>query len=135
MRFLDKRRLKKAKERRQREGLYERAFRELEQGIVRVGLWAQAEARAEGDVAKCRAEYIKLRVQSYEDEIVCAKPGIPSHSLEAESAIDGPNAGPRNRGHAGKCDLCGSFVAINYGDASRTWCADCYSAEIGRGMG
>lgn len=43
-------------------------LREMQDGIVRDGLWAQAMAECGGDAAKAQARYISLRAASMQDE-------------------------------------------------------------------
>ena len=50
------------------EGLYELAAAEIAADKFRPGLWAKAIAEADGDDAKARARYIKLRVETLKAE-------------------------------------------------------------------
>lgn len=50
------------------EALYAEAFREIEAGQRRDGIWAKAMAESNMDKGKAGAKYIKLRVQSLKDE-------------------------------------------------------------------
>ncbi len=50
------------------EVLYGHVARELEQGVVRDGLWAKAHAYSEGDDKKTKALYMQYRVQSLIDD-------------------------------------------------------------------
>ena len=43
-------------------------LRELQDGIVRDGLWAQAMAECGADATKAKAKYISLRVASMQEE-------------------------------------------------------------------
>ena len=52
------------------ESFYAEALREIESGIRRDGIWAQALAENNMDQAKAAAHYIKLRVQSMRDELL-----------------------------------------------------------------
>jgi len=49
--------------------LYAEVLREMEQGIRRDGLWAQAMSRSNMRENEAQAKYITLRVQSLKDEI------------------------------------------------------------------
>lgn len=51
------------------EAIYAEAFRELESGQRRDGIWAKAMADSDMDHGKAGGKYIKLRVQSLKDEI------------------------------------------------------------------
>jgi hypothetical protein len=51
------------------ERAYELVMAEMETGYVRMGLWGKALAETEGDHARAKALYIKLRVQALMDEV------------------------------------------------------------------
>lgn len=55
------------------EKIHEIVIREIENGIRRDGLWAQAIAKGEGNERKAKAIYISLRVQSIKDELELSK--------------------------------------------------------------
>ena len=48
--------------------LYAMVMREMQQGIRRDGLWAQARAETDGDPQKAQAAYIRLRVVTLRQE-------------------------------------------------------------------
>ena len=48
--------------------LYAMVMREMQQGIRRDGLWAQALAESDGDPQKAQAAYIRLRVVTLRQE-------------------------------------------------------------------
>ena len=62
------------------EFLYERALDEYESGEIRRGLWAQALAKAQGDEARAKGVYLKLRVRAMMDD------GAIVDQFEAESS-------------------------------------------------
>lgn len=66
------------------EELYARAFKEIEQGFRRDGLWAKAFADGEGDEARAKALYVQYRVQSFKDEMVVHEHAIASGSRALE---------------------------------------------------
>jgi len=51
------------------EAIYAAALSEIQSGSVRPGVWAKAFADSEGDENKCKALYIRLRVQHEKDRI------------------------------------------------------------------
>ncbi len=51
------------------EKLYAEVMREIKTGKLRDGLWAKAMAESDFDEKKAKAKYVKLRVQSLQDEI------------------------------------------------------------------
>ena len=53
----------------QEEQLYEIVAIEIDQGVLRPGLWAKAFAKSNGEENVAKANYIELRVQSLKDEI------------------------------------------------------------------
>jgi ankyrin repeat protein len=69
MSFLKKLKHTAIKSRIEDESLYERVLQELEFGIRRDGLWAQAVEKSQGDNNKITSIYIRLRVQSLRDEL------------------------------------------------------------------
>ena len=68
MSILSKLRVKLAEGRRSEEKLYQQVNEEMEQGIIRDGLWTKAIAKSGGDEKRTKAHYITLRVQSLKDE-------------------------------------------------------------------
>ena len=52
------------------EAVFAEVYREVEDGNIREGLWAQALVKTGGDSAKAKIEYMKLRVQSMKDELI-----------------------------------------------------------------
>jgi len=65
------------------ESLYAEAFREIESGQRRDGIWAKALVESDMDQVKAGAKYIKLRVQSLKDEITV----FIAEMKKAEAAI------------------------------------------------
>ncbi len=55
------------------EALYAIALREIESGIRRDGIWAQALSDSSMDQARAAARYITLRVQALRDELALTK--------------------------------------------------------------
>ena len=55
------------------EGIYEIVINEIKSGKRREGIWGQALEKANGDLKKTEANYIKLRVQSLKDEFEIQK--------------------------------------------------------------
>ncbi|MDD1784267.1 hypothetical protein LRP49_24120 [Enterovibrio sp. ZSDZ35] len=68
-----KTKIKSAKERLLEEKLYELVYGEIDEGVMREGLWAKALVKAYGDSAAAKAIYIELRVQSCLDEMTVFK--------------------------------------------------------------
>jgi len=68
MKFFDNLRRQSAANRLMEEELYSEVARELNEGILRNGLWAMALQKAGGDKDKAKSLYIPLRVQSLKDE-------------------------------------------------------------------
>ena len=55
------------------ERIYEIVINEIKSGKRREGIWGQALEKANGDLKKTEANYIKLRVQSLKDEFEIQK--------------------------------------------------------------
>ena len=55
------------------ERIYEIVINEIKNGKRREGIWGQALEKANGDLKKTEANYIKLRVQSLKDEFEIQK--------------------------------------------------------------
>ena len=55
------------------ERIYEIVINEIKSGKRREGIWGQALEKANGDLKKTEANYIKLRVQSLKDELEIQK--------------------------------------------------------------
>ena len=68
MSLLSKVRTSVALNRKAQEVLYEMALDEFEAGDIRRGLWAQALAEADGDEARAKGFYLKLRVRAMQDD-------------------------------------------------------------------
>ena len=66
--MFEKFKAKLAKSRLLEEKLYQEVLRELNENIIRDGLWAKALADSDGSEEKAKSKYIKLRVQSMKDE-------------------------------------------------------------------
>lgn len=66
------------------EALYAEAFREMESGTRRDGIWAMALADANMDQAIAAAKYIKMRVQSMKDEMALTAPLAAMRRREAD---------------------------------------------------
>ena len=72
MSILSKWRVGRARDRLLEEEMYQMVNAEMEQGIIRDGLWTKAIAKSGGDENGTKAHYITLRVQSMRDELALA---------------------------------------------------------------
>jgi len=68
MKWINRIKSKAAIDRHAEEILYEAAYKEVDSGRRRVGLWAKALAKANGAEESAQSIYIKLLVQKYKDE-------------------------------------------------------------------
>lgn len=117
MGIIDNMLAKRAATRLSDEALYAVALREIESGLRRDGIWAQALSECSMDQARAAARYIALRVQSLRDELALTKMAI-----EAEEEADLPKhrncGGVLDRSTVGrtvkwtcrKCRTKGQFV-------------------------
>jgi len=92
------------------EAYYEQASKEIHNGNVREGLWAQAWAEAEGDKTKAQAIYIRLRAQSIKRE-VASDNGGQYQAAGAKTIVPCPRCGTKLRMPVGKlldvhCSKC-----------------------------
>jgi len=72
------------------ESIYATALSEIQTDSVRPGLWAKAFADSEGDANKCKALYIRLRVQHEKDRLQQERHA--SHLVAVEAAQQKPRA-------------------------------------------
>lgn len=109
------------------EKLYEAAYRELDSGHRRAGLWAKAVAKSEGSKEKTRSLYIQLLIQRYKDD---------SH-LQAEIMREALNEHmkhqPQTQARDAKpewtCSVCNGALGINYGTSTKHICKKCAYQE------
>ncbi|MDC0379116.1 hypothetical protein OAM79_01335 [Litorivicinus sp.] len=73
-------------EREVEEKIFEHVAQEIESGHRRDGLWAKALVLADGHEAQAKAEYIKLRIQSIQDEQVLASLAAVEDAVKAAEA-------------------------------------------------
>ena len=62
-------RIQAATNRVQEAALYEVVANELEQGVGDKGIWAKSLAECDGNEARAKARYLKLRVQALQDQV------------------------------------------------------------------
>ena len=72
----------RAKEKAAEEAAYAQALREMDSGIKREGLWAMALERAEFDLAKASAIYLRLRAEAIKTELPSEKPRVPTVQID-----------------------------------------------------
>lgn len=99
------------------EAVYAEVMREIESGVRRDGLYAQAIAESNGDVAKAKSIYIRLRVRSFKDELEIAR-AIATEGTKSEAL---PAAQPVKQ-----CPSCGSPLSHqvdrwNCSSCGRNW--------------
>ena len=126
MSILSKWRVGRARDRLLEEEMYQMVNAEMEQGIIRDGLWTKAIAICEGDDKKAKATYITLRVQSLRDEAELAT--AVSKMIDDDSqreAHDDIKLGAKQPSDSKHCERCGAKISINYGSAYHTLCAKC----------
>jgi len=83
MSLLSKVRTSVALNRKAEEALYEMALDEFEAGDIRRGLWAQALAEAQGDEARAKGFYLKLRVRAMQDDSAIMDAVLAAHRRKA----------------------------------------------------
>ncbi|MCA0914603.1 hypothetical protein [Marinobacter nauticus] len=104
------------------ERLFAEALEELSRGELRNGLWAKAISESEGDKDKAQAIYLRLRVQAMKDETVIMEAIMEASTSQSAKEVQSV-ADPKGDGR--RCQLCGTAVTINYGDAYRILCKHC----------
>lgn len=97
MSLLSKVRTSVALDRKAEEALYEMALDEFEAGDIRRGLWAQALAEAQGDEARAKGCYLKLRVRAMQDDgaiMDAVLAANPRNASRIDSTTPPPPAAP-----------------------------------------
>ena len=99
------------------EAIYAEVLREIESGIRRDGLYAQAIAESGGDTAKAKSIYIRLRVQAFKDELEIAR-AVATEEIRSKAL---PAAKPTK-----KCPSCGGSLSHqvdrwNCSSCGRNW--------------
>ena len=95
------------------ERIYEIVINEIKSGKRREGIWGQALEKANGDLKKTEANYIKLRVQSLKDEFEIQKQENADRQIIGEEFHQ-----PHTTNMCRRCQHC------NLGrrrQSSRTW--------------
>lgn len=122
------------------EAFYAEAFREIESGMRRDGIWAMAMVESDMDQGKAAARYIKLRVQSLKDEMTLQSDAaaiakeLQKQRVREDEEADAPRhplcGGVIVRTKSGnhitwkckKCNATGKFeLGIRYGEAKKLW--------------
>lgn len=105
------------------EAYYEQASKEIHNGNVREGLWAQAWAEAEGDKTKAQAIYIRLRAQSIKREVASDNGGQYQAASE-KTIVPCPRCETKLRMPVGKlldvrCSKCGHGFRVDTAHENR----------------
>jgi len=87
------------------EQLYEFAAEEIAANNIRPGLWAKAIAESDGDDAKAKARYIKLRVEAMKAEADLANFAASGAETTNHSSSDGISKGSDN-------EMAGVFIGV-----------------------
>lgn len=79
------------------ERLYATALREIEAGVRRDGLWAQAVGDSKGDQRAAQSVYLRLRVQSLRDEEYASHRAAEYSAVQERRAIESSERGKQQQ--------------------------------------
>jgi hypothetical protein len=126
MSILSKWRVSRAIDRLSEEKMYQMVNEEMEQGIIRDGLWTKAIAKSGGDDKRTKAHYITLRVQSIIDELEVAS-ALSETAENIKMKTDAPKSSSsdaiQKNGNQEKPNWTCTCGTVNFGSVSN--CANC----------